>query len=120
MNTASYEMDFTPEEIRYFLDVAKKAKDEHKRGIRKQRFLGMTIALLFEKRSTRTRCSFETAFGEEGGHPVFLSSADIQLGVKDNYHIFTQGFGDKKPIAPNNTEEGKAKNRRVEITIMDK
>jgi len=44
----------------------------------------------------------------------------VKLGVKDHYHIFTQGFGDKNPIAPNNTEEGKAKNRRVEITIMDK
>ncbi len=88
--------DFTPQEIRYFLDVAKKAKDEHHRGIRKQRFLGMTIALLFEKRSTRTRCSFETAFGEEGGHPVFLSSADIQLGVKetveDTAHVLGRMF----------------------------
>lgn len=75
--------DFTPEEIRYFLDIARKVKNERQNKIRKQRFLGMTIALLFEKRSTRTRCSFETAFGEEGGHPVFLSSSDIQLGVKE-------------------------------------
>ncbi len=43
----------------------------------------------------------------------------MQLGVRDRYHIFTQGFGDKQPIAPNTTEAGKAKNRRVEITIMD-
>jgi ornithine carbamoyltransferase len=41
------------------------------------------VALLFEKRSTRTRCAFETAVGEEGGHPVFLSSADIHLGEKE-------------------------------------
>jgi ornithine carbamoyltransferase len=40
--------------------------------------------MLFEKRSTRTRCAFETAFGEEGGHPVFLSTADIQLGAKES------------------------------------
>jgi ornithine carbamoyltransferase len=39
--------------------------------------------LLFEKRSTRTRCSFETAIGAEGGHPVFLSREDIHLGVKE-------------------------------------
>lgn len=88
--------DFTPEEIRYFLDVAHKVKDEKKNGIRKQRFLGMTIALLFEKRSTRTRCAFETAFGEEGGHPVFLSSSDIQLGVKetveDTAHVLGRMF----------------------------
>ena len=44
----------------------------------------------------------------------------IKLGVRDQYHIFTQGFGAKVPIAPNNTEAGKAKNRRVEITILDK
>lgn len=88
--------DFTPEEIRYFLDIAHKVKDEKKNGIRKQRFLGMTIALLFEKRSTRTRCAFETAFGEEGGHPVFLSSSDIQLGVKetveDTAHVLGRMF----------------------------
>ena len=39
---------------------------------------------LFEKRSTRTRCAFETAFGEEGGHVVFLSNQDIHLGVKED------------------------------------
>ena len=44
----------------------------------------------------------------------------VKLGVKDSYHIFTQGFGASKPIATNSTEDGKAKNRRVEITIMDK
>ncbi len=44
----------------------------------------------------------------------------IRLGVKDKFHIFTQGFGSKVPIASNRTEEGKAKNRRVEITILDK
>ncbi len=44
----------------------------------------------------------------------------ISLGVKDRHQIYTQGFGDSLPIAPNTTEEGRAKNRRVEITIMDK
>lgn len=43
----------------------------------------------------------------------------ILLGVRDRFHIFTQGFGATKPVAPNTTEEGKARNRRVEITIMD-
>lgn len=42
-----------------------------------------------------------------------------QLGVRDKYHIFTQGFGARVPIAPNTTEAGMAKNRRVEITILD-
>lgn len=43
----------------------------------------------------------------------------VQLGIRDKYHIFTQGKGAKEPIASNNTEEGRVKNRRVEITIMD-
>jgi len=77
-------IDYTPEEIRYFLSLSKKVKEEAKKGMHKQRFRGKTMALLFEKRSTRTRCAFETAFGEEGGHPVFLSNQDIQLGAKES------------------------------------
>ena len=48
-----------------------------------------------------------------------VASYLINLGVRDQYHIFTQGKGSKEPVASNNTEEGRAKNRRVEITIMD-
>jgi ornithine carbamoyltransferase len=77
-------LDYSPEEIRYLLDLSKTVKQERKSGAVSQRFLGKTIALIFEKRSTRTRCAFETAFGEEGGHPVFLSTADIQLGAKES------------------------------------
>jgi ornithine carbamoyltransferase len=75
--------DFSPEEIRSVLDLSRKVKKERRDGKVTQRFLGKTIALLFEKRSTRTRCAFETAFGEEGGCPVFLSTSDIHLGVKE-------------------------------------
>jgi ornithine carbamoyltransferase len=77
-------LDYSAEEIRYLLDLSKQVKAESKTGAVFQRFTGKTIALLFEKRSTRTRCAFETAFGEEGGHPVFLSTADIHLGVKES------------------------------------
>ena len=77
-------LDYTGEEIRYLLDFSKQLKNEQKKGAIYQRFLGKTLALLFEKRSTRTRCAFETAFGEEGGHPVFLSTQDIQLGAKES------------------------------------
>jgi len=76
-------LDYSAEEIQELLDLSKKVKAESKKGVVSQRFTGKTIALLFEKRSTRTRCSFETAFGEEGGHPVFLSTSDIQLGGKE-------------------------------------
>ncbi len=44
----------------------------------------------------------------------------VELGVKDKYHVFARGFGADKPVADNHTEAGKARNRRVEITIMDK
>ncbi|GHV96136.1 ornithine carbamoyltransferase [Spirochaetia bacterium] len=77
-------LDYSGEEIRYLLDLSKQVKAESKNAKTPQRFIGKTIALLFEKRSTRTRCAFETAFGEEGGHPVFLSTADIQLGAKES------------------------------------
>ena len=83
-------LDYSVEEIQFLLDLSKTVKAESKNGsLAKdgavlQRFAGKTLAMLFEKRSTRTRCAFETAFGEEGGHPVFLSTADIQLGEKES------------------------------------
>ncbi|MCL2264469.1 MAG: ornithine carbamoyltransferase, partial [Treponema sp.] len=77
-------LDYSPEEIRYLLDLSRKVKSQSKKGKILQRFKGKTLAMLFEKRSTRTRCAFETSFGEEGGHPVFLSTADIQLGGKES------------------------------------
>lgn len=76
--------DYRFEEIRKLLDLSREVKKERKEGKRPQRFAGHTLALIFEKRSTRTRCAFETAFGEEGGHPVFLSVSDIQLGAKES------------------------------------
>ncbi|MDR3201483.1 MAG: ornithine carbamoyltransferase, partial [Spirochaetales bacterium] len=76
--------DFSAEEIRWLLDLSHTVKKERRSGAVTRRFEGKTIALIFEKRSTRTRCAFETAFGEEGGHPVFLSTQDIQLGAKES------------------------------------
>ncbi len=76
-------MDYTAEEIYYLLDIALKVKEERRKGQAHSRLKGKSIALLFEKRSTRTRCAFETAIGEEAGHPVFLSTDDIQLGAKE-------------------------------------
>ena len=76
--------DFSGLEIRSLLDLAARVKNQRRHGERHERFRGLTIALIFEKRSTRTRCAFETSFGEEGGYPVFLSPADIHLGVKES------------------------------------
>jgi ornithine carbamoyltransferase len=77
-------LDLNADQVRYLLDVSHTLKAERTGFQVHQRFRGMTLAMLFEKRSTRTRCAFETAFGEEGGHPVFLSTDDIQLGGKES------------------------------------
>ncbi|MDR2897640.1 MAG: OmpA family protein, partial [Spirochaetaceae bacterium] len=44
----------------------------------------------------------------------------VELGVRDQYHVFTEGVGSDKPVADNGTEAGRARNRRVEITILEK
>ncbi|WP_028974989.1 ornithine carbamoyltransferase [Spirochaeta cellobiosiphila] len=75
--------DYSAEDIRLLLNLAHKVKHEKHNGEVHSRFLGKSLAILFEKTSTRTRASFETAFGEEGGHPVFLGKNDIQLGGKE-------------------------------------
>ncbi|TVR62001.1 MAG: ornithine carbamoyltransferase [Spirochaetaceae bacterium] len=75
--------DYSREEITTLLDIADSVKREKSDGRRLRRFEGYTIALLFEKRSTRTRCAFETAIAEEGGYPAFLSNTDIHLGEKE-------------------------------------
>jgi len=83
----------TPEEIRFLLDISHQVKKDRRAGVAHQRFLGKTLALIFEKRSTRTRCAFETAFGEEGGYPVFLSVDDIQLGAKESIEVTARVLG---------------------------
>jgi ornithine carbamoyltransferase len=85
--------DYTAAEIRALLDRAHRVKHEARAGVLNQRFRGKTLALIFEKLSTRTRAAFETAFGEEGGYPVFLSSADIHLGVKETIPDTAQVLG---------------------------
>jgi ornithine carbamoyltransferase len=77
-------IDYSDDEIETLLDLAVAVKAQGRAGEVHRRFEGKTLALIFEKRSTRTRCAFETAFGEEGGHPVFLSTNDIQLGAKES------------------------------------
>ncbi len=76
--------DFTPEEIEYFIDLAAELKAKKKQGILGQSLKGKNIALIFEKPSTRTRCSFTIGCIDEGGHPEYLGSDDIQLGYKES------------------------------------
>lgn len=77
-------LEYTPEEINFLLDLSAQVKRESRAKVTHRRFLGKTLAMIFEKRSTRTRLAFETAFAEEGGHPIFLSIQDIQLGAKES------------------------------------
>jgi len=77
-------LDFTPAEIGEFLDIAAKLKAEKKAGISHRMFEGKNIALIFEKTSTRTRCSFEVAAADLGMHPVYLDPKASQIGKKES------------------------------------
>ena len=77
-------LDFTPEEILYLIDYAAKLKDEKKRGIPHRICEGKSIALVFEKTSTRTRCAFEVAGADLGMHPVYLDPSGSQIGKKES------------------------------------
>src|SRR5436853_2847938 len=70
--------DLGPAELLHLLDVADALKAD--RTLQHGALAGMTVALLFEKASTRTRVSFEVGIGELGGRPLTLSGADLQLG----------------------------------------
>ena len=76
--------DFSPEEIRYFLDVAKDLKDKKKKGIAHRELEGKNIALIFEKTSTRTRCSFEVAAHDLGMGVTYLDPSGSQIGKKES------------------------------------
>ncbi|MGI6110553.1 MAG: ornithine carbamoyltransferase [Eubacteriaceae bacterium] len=75
-------LDYTPEEIVYLLDYADKLKADKKKGITHGLLQGKNIVLLFEKTSTRTRCSFEVAGYDEGASVTFLSNS--QMGKKES------------------------------------
>jgi ornithine carbamoyltransferase len=77
-------MDFTPDEIRYLLDLAHDLKAKRRAGIYNYTLKGKNIVLLFEKTSTRTRCAFEIAALEEGAHVTFLDSGSSQMGKKES------------------------------------
>ena len=76
--------DFTPEEIMYMVDLAAELKAKKKQGITGNSLKGKNIALIFEKPSTRTRCSFTIGCIDEGGNPEYLGREDIQLGYKES------------------------------------
>lgn len=77
-------MDYTPEEITYLLDLAADFKEKKKKGELTEYFRGKNIALIFEKTSTRTRCSFEVAAHDLGMGTTYLDPSGSQIGKKES------------------------------------
>lgn len=76
--------DFTPEEILYLIELSAKLKAQKKEGIVEQPLLGKNVALIFEKTSTRTRCSFEVAAHDLGMGVTYLDPQGSQIGKKES------------------------------------
>ncbi len=76
--------DFAPRDIRYLLDLATELKRAKSAGNEHPRLKGKNIALIFEKASTRTRCAFEVAVHDQGGHVTYIDSVGSQMGHKES------------------------------------
>jgi ornithine carbamoyltransferase len=77
------ELDFTPQELRFLLDLSIDLKKAKYAGTEQQRLKGKNIALIFEKDSTRTRCAFEVAAFDQGAHVTYLGPTGSQMGKKE-------------------------------------
>ena len=86
-------LDFTPEEITGLLDLAADLKTQKKAGIPHKLCAGKNIALIFEKTSTRTRCSFEVAASDLGIHATYLDPSGSQIGKKESIADTAQVLG---------------------------
>jgi ornithine carbamoyltransferase len=75
--------DFSPEEITYLIDLAAELKAAKKERREEQKLVGKTIALIFEKDSTRTRCAFEVAAFDQGAHVTFIGPSGSHVGHKE-------------------------------------
>jgi len=77
-------LDFTPQEIKFLLDLSRDLKKAKYAGIEQPRLTGKNIALIFEKASTRTRCAFEVAAYDQGAHVTYLGPTGSQIGKKES------------------------------------
>ena len=77
-------LDYTPEEITYLIDLAAELKEKKKKGILHDELRGKNVALIFEKTSTRTRCSFEVAAADLGMGSTYLDPTGSQIGKKES------------------------------------
>jgi ornithine carbamoyltransferase len=78
------ELDFTPEELRFLIDLSADLKRAKRDGTEVPRLTGKNIALIFEKTSTRTRCAFEVAAYDQGAHVTYLGPTGTQSGTKES------------------------------------
>ncbi len=77
-------LDFTPQEIKFLLELAATLKTAKYTGTEQQKLKGKNIALIFEKDSTRTRCAFEVAALDQGAHVTYLGPSGSQIGKKES------------------------------------
>ena len=77
-------LDFSPQEIKFLLDLSVDLKKAKYAGLEQQRLTGKNIALIFEKASTRTRCAFEVAAYDQGAHVTYLGPSGSQMGAKES------------------------------------
>jgi ornithine carbamoyltransferase len=77
-------LDFTPAQLKELLTLSAKLKQDKKKGTETQRLAGKNIALIFEKDSTRTRCSFEVAAYDQGARVTYLGPSGSQIGHKES------------------------------------
>jgi len=77
-------LDFTPQEIKFLLDLSADLKKAKYSGTEQQRLKGKNIVLLFEKDSTRTRCAFEVAAMDQGANVTYLGPSGSQMGKKES------------------------------------
>ncbi|MCZ4119269.1 ornithine carbamoyltransferase [Streptomyces sp. H39-S7] len=78
------ELDFSPEEFRHLVELAARLKAAKRAGTEVRRLAGKNIALVFEKTSTRTRCSFEVAAADQGASTTYLDPSGSQIGHKES------------------------------------
>lgn len=87
-------LDLSTEEINGILNLADQLKYEQKHGIAHRYLEGKTLGMIFEKSSTRTRVSFEVGMYQLGGHPLYLSARDMQIGrgepVQDTARVLSR------------------------------
>ena len=86
-------MDFSPEEVRYLLDLSAELKAAREAGLRGDSLAGKNILLIFEKTSSRTRAAFEIGAIEEGAHVTYIGPGASQFGSKESAKDSAQLFG---------------------------